>query len=70
MIPGPRGLEVHSHCLFADDVMIFCRGDKGSITYLINLFYMYANSSRQMVNPLKSYIFAGSISEARLHHIF
>lgn len=49
--------------------MIFCRGDKGSITSLINLFYRYANSSGQMVNPLKSYIFAGFVFEARLHHI-
>lgn len=69
MIPGPRGLKVPSHYLFVDDVMIFCRGDRGTTDSLIKLFSKYAAFSCQILNTHKSFIFVGSVSEARLHHI-
>lgn len=68
-IPAGTCLEVPSHCLYADDVMIFCRGNKTSISPLIFLFDRYAKASGQVVNSAKSNIFAGSLSDARLHHI-
>lgn len=57
LIFGSRGFEVTSHCIFVDDVMIFCRGNKASNFYLINLFSIHANESEQIMNPSKSIIF-------------
>lgn len=52
-ISGPRGFVVPSHCLYADDVMIFCRGNKSSISALIDLFQRYLMAFSQFVNPSK-----------------
>lgn len=59
-----------SHCLYADDVIIFCRGNKRSIKALISLFQRYSNASISFVNPFKSHFFYGSMDDSRLHHIF
>lgn len=69
LIPGLNSLANPSHCLFVDDVMIFCRGNKDSIVSLITLFFRYARSSGQVMNPHKSFIFAGVVTNSRLHHI-
>ncbi|KAI5422121.1 hypothetical protein KIW84_045539 [Lathyrus oleraceus] len=45
------------------------QNDRGTIDSLINLFSKYAPSSGQIVNTQKSFIFAGSINDAKLHHI-
>ncbi|XP_050908657.1 uncharacterized protein LOC127122352 [Lathyrus oleraceus] len=69
LILGPKVFELPSHYLFADDVMVFCRGDKVTIASLINLFSRYVIYVGQMVIPQKSHIFVDSITEARMHHI-
>jgi hypothetical protein len=69
LIKGTRHLNVPSHTLYADDIMIFCKGKLSNIDALMNLFDRYAASSGQNINPAKSTIFAGSINQARLHNI-
>lgn len=69
LVPDPRGCFVPSHCLFVDDIMLFCRGNKAFIDVLTKLFTRYALASGQVVNQVKSTIFSGSISDAKLHHI-
>ncbi|XP_058770393.1 uncharacterized protein LOC131644024 [Vicia villosa] len=68
-IKATRDSFVPSHVLYADDIMVFCKGDKGSIEALINLFQRYAVVLGQRVNPSKSTIFAGSLPIQRHLHI-
>ncbi|XP_058761210.1 uncharacterized protein LOC131634556 [Vicia villosa] len=68
-IKASRNAFVPSHALYADDIMIFCKGDDRSIIALSNLFRRYAEASDQKVNFSKSTIYAGSISNRRLSYI-
>jgi hypothetical protein len=69
LIKGSRNTRVPSHCLYADDIMVFCKGKFSSLQALQNLFNKYANCSGQVINASKSTIFAGGISQVRLNHI-
>ncbi|PNX82112.1 ribonuclease H, partial [Trifolium pratense] len=69
LIKGSRNTRVPSHCLYADDIMVFCKGKLSSLQALQNLFISYANCSGQVINASKSTIFAGGISQARLDRI-
>lgn len=69
LIKGSRSTCVPSHSLYADDIMIFCKGKISSIHALMQLFNSYALTSGQVINPSKSTIFYGSISHARMEHI-
>jgi len=69
LIKGTRCIQVPSHSLYADDIMIFCKGKMSSIQALMNLFTEYAKASSQIINPAKSTIYSGSISPSRLDHI-
>lgn len=55
--------------MYADDVMIFCKGKLTSVEALKDLFNKYAECSGQYINPAKSTTFSGSISRGRLSHI-
>jgi hypothetical protein len=62
LIKGARNTFVPSHCLYADDIMVFCSGKISSLNALKNLFVRYANCSGQVINAAKSTIYSGGIS--------
>lgn len=66
---GTRNTKVPCHILYADDIMIFCKGKIHCVEALIDLFTKYAEESSQKVNHNKSTIFAGSISSTRLNQL-
>jgi hypothetical protein len=69
---GTRELHIPSHILYVDDMMIFCKGTTSNINVLKILkkvFLEYAEASGQFVNPHKSSIYAGSITNHRLNQI-
>lgn len=51
-----------SHMLYADGVMIFCRGTQKNFQSLMVLFQQYGNVSGQLINPSKSNFYSGTIS--------
>jgi len=69
LINGTSDLHIPSHILYADDMMLFCKGTSSNINVLKNVFIRYAEVSGQMVNPQKSFIYAGSIPNSRLNQI-
>jgi hypothetical protein len=69
LIKGSRHSNIPSHCLYADDIMVFCRGKFSGLQALKSLFTNYANCSGQIINASKSTIFAGGVSQSRLIHI-
>jgi ribonuclease HI len=69
LIKGTRNSFVPSHTLYADDIMIFCKGKLSNINALLSLFNQYSSISGQHINASKSTIYAGSISQARLAHL-
>ncbi|GAU35044.1 hypothetical protein TSUD_30100 [Trifolium subterraneum] len=66
---GSRNVSIPSHCLYADDIMVYCNGRHSNLVALKNLFNRYALASGQVVSPSKSTIFSGGISHARLLQI-
>jgi len=69
LINSSRNHNIPSHIMYADDVMIFCKGKISSVEALIDLFIRYAECSGQCINPAKSTIFSSSISRSRLEHL-
>ncbi|PNY16800.1 ribonuclease H, partial [Trifolium pratense] len=69
LIKGSRNSLVPSHCLYADDIMVFCSGKIACLNVLKNLFVRYANCSGQSINASKSTIYSGGISYVRLQNI-
>lgn len=68
LIRAKKYCMVPSHTLFADDIMIFCKGDNKSIKDISNLLNAYGSYSGKFCNTNKSLIYAGGMSEAR-HNI-
>jgi ribonuclease HI len=68
-IKGPRSCLVPSHSLYADDILIFCKGNLAGLRNLKDLFSQYALESGQVINSSKSTIFSGSITPGRLNLI-
>jgi len=66
LIKASRHQTLPSHILYADDVMIFCKGKSSCIQALQSLFIKYAECSGQVINPSKSTIYAGFISNSIL----
>ncbi|GAU35013.1 hypothetical protein TSUD_103360 [Trifolium subterraneum] len=66
VIKGTRHVNVPSHSFYADDLMIFCKGNLAGLRALKNLFDIYALESGQVINNSKSTIFYGSITQGRL----
>ena len=58
-ISSPRAVKVPSHVLFADDIMVFCKGDKRSLLNLMAFFEEYGLNSGQLVNKTKSHVYLG-----------
>jgi hypothetical protein len=66
LIKGTRNVSVPSHSFYADDLMIFCKGNLRGLKSLKDLFNSYALESGQVINNSKSTIFSGSITQGRL----
>lgn len=50
-----------SHLLFADDILLFSKGDLNSITTLVNTVSDFSKFSRLKVNPSKCQCFFGNV---------
>jgi hypothetical protein len=66
LIKGTRNVMVPSHSFYADDLMIFCKGNLSGLRALKSLFDSYASESGQIVSSSKSTILSGSITRGRL----
>jgi hypothetical protein len=69
LILGSRSVKVPSHTLYANDIMVFCKGNLSGLQSLKVLFTHYANKAGQLINPAKSTIYHGSLSQAKIGHI-
>lgn len=69
LIKSSRHQHIPSHTLYAEDVMVFCKGKLSVIQALKNLFTDYANCSGQHINPSKSLMFSNSISNSRMNFL-
>ena len=56
---GCRGSSTPTHVMYADDIMIFCRGLKWSVDNIMGLFQAYGATSGQVFSPAKSSFFVG-----------
>ncbi|XP_019431610.1 PREDICTED: uncharacterized protein LOC109338761 [Lupinus angustifolius] len=52
-ISGPNGIATPSHVLYADDILIFCKGAKRDLLHLRQLLDDYGQASGQIINPSK-----------------
>ncbi|KAK3222074.1 hypothetical protein Dsin_009099 [Dipteronia sinensis] len=59
-ISSSRGFSAPTHLLYADDVLIFCRGTVKNLKNIMSTFEVYGNISGQLVNWGKSSIYFGS----------
>ncbi|KAL6141135.1 hypothetical protein ACLB2K_059426 [Fragaria x ananassa] len=68
-ISSPQGVRVPSHVLFADDVIVFCRGDQCSLNAIMQFFEEYGLNSGQIINRAKSSVFISKHIQRRQHSI-
>ena len=68
-IRASRNLYVPSHCLYADDILIFCKGTLANVKNIMHLFELYGQYSGQLVNARKSKFYSTTISLSRAHTI-
>ncbi|GAU27921.1 hypothetical protein TSUD_160160 [Trifolium subterraneum] len=69
LIKGTRNFKIPSHSFYADDLLVFCKGNLSGLKTLNDLFDKYALESGQVINTSKSTIFSGSITPGRLNLI-
>jgi len=69
LISASRNAKIPSHCFYADDLMVYCKGKIAGLEALKNLFIRYANCSGQIINTSKSSFFAEGISQHKLDNI-
>lgn len=65
-IHATRGFLMPSHCLYADDILIFCKGTLSNIRNIMDLFDDYGVYSGQLVNAAKSKFYSGSLPLSRI----
>jgi len=68
-ISATRNLYIPSHCLYADDVLIFCKGTLANVRHIMKLFELYGQYSGQVVNAAKRKFYSGAISLSRAQTI-
>lgn len=59
-IAAAKGIAAISHFLYANDILLFCRGSLNNIKKVVKILYLYGNMANQHVNWEKSHIFFGS----------
>ncbi|XP_058769191.1 uncharacterized protein LOC131643061 [Vicia villosa] len=47
--------------MYADDILLYCKGSIRNINLLKEVFLAYSMASGQLVNPSKSFVYAGAI---------
>lgn len=62
-----KNIIVPSHILYADDVLICCKGKISNIKNLISTFKDYVDVSGQVINCRKSFIYGGTMSVSCLN---
>ncbi|XP_019418611.1 PREDICTED: uncharacterized protein LOC109329402 [Lupinus angustifolius] len=65
-ISGPKGLQTPSHILYADDILLFCKGKKAELCELKKLLKDYAEASGQHVNNSKCKFYTASSSPRKM----
>ncbi|KAL6197994.1 hypothetical protein ACLB2K_027786 [Fragaria x ananassa] len=68
-ISSPRNTLAPSHVLFADDVIVFCRGNRRNLSRIMRFFDEYGRVSGQVINKGKSQVFIGNGIHSRRHSI-
>ncbi|KAK9949954.1 hypothetical protein M0R45_005462 [Rubus argutus] len=68
-ISSPRGTLAPSHVLFADDIIVFCRGEKPNWRKIMKFFDEYGCVSGQVINKDKSQVFIGKHMHSRRHSV-
>lgn len=68
-LSGPKGFSFPSHTLYADDILVFCKGDKKSLEALMNLFMHYGQASGQLLSLEKCKFYYGKLSAKRVADI-
>ncbi|XP_074305781.1 uncharacterized protein LOC141641002 [Silene latifolia] len=58
-----------THLCFADDLLMFCRGDRGSITVLLRAFATFSKASGLVMNCEKSDIYFNGVRAEEVHYI-
>lgn len=58
-----------THLAFADDLMLFCRGDQGSLKILSNVMEEFSACSGLEINKDKSNFFVGGVQERELEEV-
>jgi len=57
LIKGTIYTSIHSHTFYANDLMIFCKGNMSGLNNLRDLFHRYALNPEQVINISKSTFF-------------
>lgn len=52
-----------THLIFADDILLFCKGELTSVNIIMNGVYDFSNYSGMKINPEKSACFFGNVSD-------
>ncbi|CAK8561562.1 unnamed protein product [Lathyrus sativus] len=58
-----------THLTFDDDIVLFYRGDKGSVELMTHTMQQFSNSTGLVVNPSKCNVYLGAVDEAEMHQI-
>ncbi|MCH80179.1 ribonuclease H protein [Trifolium medium] len=69
LINCTRNFNIPSHSFYADDLLLFCKGNVVGLKAIKCLLDDYALNSGQVVSNSKSTIFSGAISPSRLNTI-
>lgn len=69
LIGVARGFCIPSHCFYADDLMVFCKGKLSNLEALKHVFTRYTECSGQSINLRKSFIYGGGITLVRMNLI-
>ncbi|XP_058754826.1 uncharacterized protein LOC131627957 [Vicia villosa] len=58
-----------THLTFANDVLMFCRGNRNSVEKMIGVINKFSNDTGLIINPSKCKVFFGSIDQDTKNHI-
>jgi hypothetical protein len=61
----PKGVPALSHILFADDILLFLRGNKRTLRAILRFMIEYGLNSGQYVNRSKSSVYLGKFASPR-----
>ncbi|XP_058726377.1 uncharacterized protein LOC131597717 [Vicia villosa] len=61
--------SIPSYIMYADDILLLCKGNIRNINLLKEVFLSYFMASGQLVNPNKSFVYAGAIPSNVLQSI-